>query len=117
MQLMESLQTYLVHTCHICKVGRGIVLRGNEYAVALSCCNINHVCCCLIRIYTIDLHNLHSMALKPDVLASECAYIDDSEHIGLPRLDCSGKILAVIEKASFGNWLCSSGIGHTDETL
>ena len=57
------------------------------------------------------------MALKPNVLASECAYIDDSEHVGFPWLDCSSKILAVIEKGSFGNWLCSSGIGHTYETL
>ena len=57
------------------------------------------------------------MALEPDVLASECAYIDDSEQIGFLGFDCSGKILAVIEKGSFGNWLCSSGIGHTYETL
>ena len=114
---MESLRIYLIHTCYVCEVGRGIILRGYEYTVALSCCNINHVCCCLIRIYTIDLDNLHRMALKPDVLASECTYIDDSEHVGLPRLDCSSKVLAVIEKGRFGNRLCSGGICHTDETL
>ena len=57
------------------------------------------------------------MTLKPDVLTSECTDIDDSEHVGLPRLDCSGKILRVIEKGRFGNWLCSRGIGHTDEAL
>ena len=57
------------------------------------------------------------MPLEPDILASECTYIDDSEHVGLPGVDCSGKILGVIEKGRFGNWLCSSGIGHTDETL
>ena len=114
---MESLRTYLIHTCYICEIARGIVLCGNEYTVALSCSNIYHICCCFIRIYTIDFNDLHSMALEPDVLASECTYIDDSEHVRLPRLDCSGKILAVIEKGSFGNWLCSSRVGHTDETL
>lgn len=106
---------YLVHACTVGKIGRCIVLSGDEHTVALSCCNIDHICRSLLGVDTVDFYNLHSMTLEPDILSSKSSDIDDAKQVSLSGLDCSSEVLRVVEQGRFWHWLCSCWIEYADE--
>ena len=57
------------------------------------------------------------MAFYPEILTSEGAHVDDAEHVSLPRLDRSGKVLGIVEQGGFGDRLGSIGIDYADKSL
>lgn len=108
---------YLVHACAVGKIGRSIVLGGDEHTVALSCCDIDHICRSLLGVNAIDFYNLHSMTLEPDILSGKSSDVDDAKQVSLSGLDCSSEVLRVVEQGRFWHWLCSRRIEYADKGL
>ena len=80
-------ELYRVHTSNKGKVCRGIISSFEQYAVPLGSSEIKHICLRSLSVDTINLNNLHGVALKPEVLASKSRHVDDAEHIGFPRFN------------------------------
>lgn len=111
------LDAYLIHASNVGVVSGGIILHRDENAVTLCWTDINQICLGSVGVDAVNFHDPHSMAFEPEVLTCKSAYVDDAEHVSLPRLDGRCEIVRVIHEGRFWYWLGSRWIGHTDETF
>ena len=108
---------YLIHASNKGIVGRGIILRRDENAVTLCWSDVDQFCFGSLGVDAVHFDYSHSVTFEPEVLTGEGAYVDDTEHISLPRLDWRCKVEGIVHEGRIRYWLGSCWIGHADETL
>lgn len=94
-----------------------VVLHGNQEAISLRRCEVDHLRVSRLGINAISLNNAHGMVFKPKILRREGSHVDYTEHVGLSRLDLDLEVLGIVHECRFRNGLSSCGVCVADETL
>ena len=81
----------------------------------MSSCNVQHLCISLLSIDAINFDNAEVVALKPEILSSKGGHVDDTNHVGLSRLDMNFEVLGIIHQSSLWNWFRPGGVSDADK--
>jgi len=82
----------------------------NEDGISLSNSDIKCVGFGGLGIDTVDFHDLESVVFDVEVLRREGSNVDESEKIGLPRLDGNAGVHGVVKQECVWNWFCATRV-------
>ena len=106
-----------VHAGGYDKVLARFVLGGQKKAASLSSREIDEFCFRRLSVHTINLHDAHLVAFKPNILSGERSNVDHADEICSIGFDRNFEVLCLIHQRCVRYWLSSSGVGFAHKGL
>ena len=113
----DLVEEILIHAADKGEIGRRILFGGDENTVALGGRQVEHLCFRRLGIYAVNLHHLHGMAFKPEILCSKSGHVDDPEQIRLAGLESHGQVLGIVHQGGLWDWFCARRVRVAHEPI